>query len=87
MRLADRIKLLPGQQRRVAEYMHRFGWVTPLDGFRDLGIMRLAARIHDLRGGGFKIKDETFASENRFGERVHFKRYRLEGVPCVSPRS
>ena len=65
------------QNERVLDYMKRFGSITQLDAFRDLGVMRLASRISDLRALGIRIVAETEKSQNRFGESVSYKRYRL----------
>lgn len=62
---------------RIKSYMREFGSINPLEAFRDLGCMRLAARISDLRKKGVLIKDEIEYGENRYGERVHWKKYSL----------
>lgn len=43
------------QNQRIIEYMDKFGSITQLDALRDLGVMRLASRISDLRRMGFAI--------------------------------
>ena len=65
------------QCQRILAYMDEFGSISTLEAFRDLGVARLASRIHDLKGMGFNIKDEIKTSKNRFGETTHFKAYRL----------
>jgi hypothetical protein len=57
--------------------MRRFGSISTLEAFNDLGVARLASRIHDLKGQGYKIVSETKTSKNRYGESVSFKVYRL----------
>lgn len=37
------------QTDRVLMYMRDFGSISPLEAMRDLGCMRLAARISDLK--------------------------------------
>ena len=64
------------QTQKVLDYIDRFGSITPLQAFADLGIMRLAARINDLKKTGVEIRSETAKDMNRFGEQVHFTRYR-----------
>jgi hypothetical protein len=64
------------QAERILTYIDEHGSITPLDAFRDLGITRLAARIHDLRRDGFSICGEMVEDENRFGEKVRFMSYR-----------
>lgn len=51
--------------------------LTPLESLRDLGVMRLAGRIHELRGAGFPIESETVTTAN--GSRI--ARYRLVETP------
>ena len=58
--------------------MKTFGSITAFDAFRDLGIMRLAARISDLRKLGYAIKSETITVKNRFDEDCCVKEYSLE---------
>lgn len=66
------------QNEKVLEYMKRFGSITQLEALSDLGIMRLASRISDLKKQDYKIKKEMVKSKNRFGENVQFARYSLE---------
>ena len=65
------------QCQRIIDYMHQFGSISTLEAFRDLGVARLASRIHDLKGMGYNIVSETKSSRNRFGEKTYFKVYRL----------
>ena len=39
----------PTQNQRILDYIERFGSITQLDALKDLGVMRLASRISDLR--------------------------------------
>lgn len=64
------------QTECVYEYMKENGGITQLDAMRDLGVMRLASRISDLRKKGIKIKSETEAVKTRYGT-TYIKRYRL----------
>ena len=43
------------QAQSVLNYMREFGTITQLDAFNDLGIMRLASRISDLKKQGHGI--------------------------------
>lgn len=65
------------QNDRVLQYIREFGSITQLDALQDLGVMRLASRVSDLRRPGFKIVSKTEAVKNRYGETCHIKRYSL----------
>lgn len=65
------------QCERIVRYMNEFGCITPLDALSDLGVMRLASRISDLRKAGVPIKKEMVSAKNRYGETVHFAKYQI----------
>lgn len=67
----------PTQNQRILDYIDRFGSITQIDALRDLGVMRLASRISDLRRLGYLIVSEQELVTNRFGETCHIKRYSL----------
>ncbi len=64
------------QSERIVEFMQRNGGITTMDAF-EMGITRLASRIHDLRQAGLEIESDTVKGKNRYGEPVHFTRYRI----------
>lgn len=66
------------QAERVVSYMQEFGSITQLEALNDLGIMRLASRISDLKKAGYPIVATTEAVKNRYGAVCHVKRYRME---------
>lgn len=68
------------QCERILKYLDDFGSITTYQAFKDLGIMRLASRIHDLSVRGYDFKRENVESVNRYGEKVHFTRYSLKEV-------
>ena len=65
------------QTERVLDYIHQFGSISSYEAFIDLGIVRLASRIHDLRKEGYEFKVSWIKKRNRFGDVVTFKQYRL----------
>jgi len=67
------------QCERVMEYMVRFGSISTMEAFTDLGITRLASRIHDLTRMGVPITKTMESGKNRFGETIHYMRYSKEG--------
>ena len=66
------------QSERVLEYIEEFGSITQLEALKDLGVMRLASRISDLKKLGYPISSNIEAVKNRFGENCYIKRYRME---------
>lgn len=67
----------PSQNERIIDYIERFGSITQLEALRDLGVMRLASRISDLKRLGYPITREVETVNNRFGEPCRVKRYSL----------
>lgn len=66
------------QNQRVLEYIEEHGSITQLEALQDLGVMRLASRISDLRRCGIPIKKEMQKSKNRYGEPVRFASYSFD---------
>ena len=66
------------QCQRILDYMRRFGSISTLEAFNDLGVARLASRIHDLKGQGYSIVSEIKTSKNRYGENTSYKVYKLK---------
>jgi hypothetical protein len=59
------------------------GWlkkapIGPLEAMKELGIMRLAARIKDLRDDGHKIQTDWNYVIDRYGEERRVARYVLK---------
>lgn len=65
------------QCEQVLEYMKDFGSISPLEAMQDIGCMRLAARIADLREQGHPIGRRMKTSKNRYGRDVSFAEYYL----------
>jgi hypothetical protein len=65
------------QAQRVLDYMDTFGSITQLEALKDLGVMRLASRISDLKKQGYPITSDVVAVKNRFDEDCYIKRYKL----------
>lgn len=67
----------PTQNELILDYMREFGSITPLEAMRDLGVMRLASRISDMRSLGYPIISEWVAVQNRYGKKTNVKKYSL----------
>ena len=65
---------------RIIKYMQDFGSIPSWEAMRDIGCMRLASRIHDLRKMGIGIEKEMVTTKNRYGESKTYARYRLEDI-------
>lgn len=67
------------QADRVLDYIKKFGSITTLEAFRDLGVTRLSARIFELRDKGLNIDSTNVTSKNRYGESCTYAKYFLKG--------
>lgn len=65
----------PTQAQRIIDYIEQFGSITQYQALKDLGVMRLASRISELRRDGYEITSKHITVKNRFGEDCHIKRY------------
>ena len=62
----------------LKKYIEDFGSITTLEAFAELGIVRLGARISEMRKDGLNITDKQECVKNRYGEKCYIKRYFLE---------
>ena len=62
---------------KVLQYMRDFGSITQLQALQDIGCMRLASRISDLRKQGYPIGRRIKTAKNRYGDSVSFAEYYL----------
>ena len=63
--------------QRIYEYMDKFGSISPMEAFSDLGETKLATRIGEMRRRGIEIEGREEVGKNRFGQEVRYMRYRL----------
>lgn len=75
-----KVETKPTQNQRILDYINEFGSITQLEALQDLGVMRLASRISDLKSQGYPITSNIEAVKNRYGEQCHIKRYRMGGA-------
>ena len=69
----------PSQNQRIIDYINEFGSITQIQALSDLGVMRLASRISDLKKLGYPVESEMITVKNRYGEECRVKSYRLRG--------
>lgn len=68
------------QRDMILRYIDDFGSISPLEAFRDLGVMRLSARTWDIEHkDGIKLTHKFEESKNRYGKAVRYTRYSREG--------
>ena len=63
------------QNQQVLNHLAKYGSITPKQALERYGIMRLGARIYDLKGLGYNIIKTTEKGKNRYGEPCHYARY------------
>lgn len=71
------IQTRPTQNERILDYIDEFGSITQIEALRDIGVMRLASRISDLKRKGYNVISTKETVKNRYGEVTHIKRYSL----------
>lgn len=71
------IQTKPTQNERILDYIEEFGSITQIEALRDIGVMRLASRISDLKRKGYNVISKKETVKNRYGEVTHIKRYSL----------
>ena len=65
------------QCEAILIHLKNFRFITPADAYEFYGVMRLSARIHDLRRAGVKIETIRKTGKNRYGNTVNYAEYRL----------
>lgn len=62
----------------ILRHLTDYGSITAWEAVKDYGIMRLGARVWDLRHAGYPIATHMEVSVNRYGMPVRYARYTLE---------
>lgn len=65
---------------RIVEYMKKYGSITQLEAYVDIGCIRLPSRIHDLKKRGYAIRTKTERVKKRDGGYAPIARYSLAEV-------
>ena len=68
------------QKEMVKAYLERYGSITAMEGFNELGIVDLAGVIRNLIHDGYEINFKWIFKKNQFGHPIKFKRYLLPKV-------
>ena len=56
----------------------RDGWLDPIRAFVEVGTLKLATRISEIRASGIKVEERIVPYVNRFGKHVYYKEYRIK---------
>ena len=64
------------QGERILDYIDRFGSISPMEAFSDLGITKLATRISEMSQNGIQFEKTMEERKNRYGETTRYMRYR-----------
>ena len=67
------------QAERILDYIDRFGSISPIEAFSDLGITKLATRISEMVAAGEQISKQRETRRNRYGDKVTYMRYSRGG--------
>lgn len=65
----------------VLDYLIKNHTITPMEAMEEFGIMRLGARIYDLKHRGYDITSETTVGKNRYGKTIKYATYTYHYQP------
>lgn len=69
------------QNQQVMAHLKRHGSITAAEAYEAYGVMRLAARIADLKEMGYDIHTEIITGNNRYGHGVRYAKYTWQYEP------
>lgn len=67
------------QEQMVLNHLEDFKSITTWEAYKEYGITRLSDRIFTLRKV-YDITDEWEYGTNRYGHKIKWKKYKLEGI-------
>ncbi len=65
------------QKEAVYEYMKERGTITTYEAFIELGVTRLAAKIHELKDEGVEIRSKDIVVPTRYGRKTSVREYSI----------
>ena len=65
------------QHAQIMDYMIRFGSISPMEAFADLGVTKLSTRIGEMKRNGVPIDKKMEKNRIRFGKKISYMRYWL----------
>ena len=67
----------PTQCDLILKYICDFGSISTWEAMMDLGVARLASRVHDLKKKGYQFRKQRIYTTNRYKKKTHYDRYFL----------
>ena len=67
------------RDKRIYDHLVQFGSITSWEAIKEYGCTRLSDAIYHLRKKGISVVNENEHRVNRYGEKVTFAKYILEG--------
>jgi hypothetical protein len=64
------------QQEQILKYICKYGSISPMEAFSDLGITKLSTRISEMKMMGIEFAQDYESRTNRIGKQVRYMRYR-----------
>ena len=65
------------QHDRIIRHLYDYGTLTSIEAMKEYGIMRLSARISELKDEGWVISSKLEKGKNRYGEPTKYSVYTL----------
>lgn len=72
------------QSGRIINYIAMHGSITQIEALNELGVMRLASRMSDLKKLGYPVRKEMVEVSNRFGEKCRIAKYSIDREDILS---
>lgn len=66
------------QKDRVLQHLKEHGSITSWQAIMEYGATRLADIVFKLRQEGYDIESEYEKGTNRFGDKIHWTKYKLK---------
>lgn len=66
------------QHDRITRHLYDYGTLTSIEAMKEYGIMRLSARISELKNQGWVISSKLEKGTNRYGEPTKYSIYTLK---------
>lgn len=67
------------QKEQIIEYLEQHKTMTPIDAFYEIGCMKLATRVSELKRQGYDIETKMETYTNWKGQKKRYARYVLNG--------